>query len=282
MSEKNNTVPSWLNTAVRGIRFGPDRRAVEAELRGHIEDKAADLARIFPDMTPEEAEARALSEMGDPAEIGKELAKIHKPWLGYLWVCSLGALWILILAIALMLWRDLAFRAFRYPPLASNSSYFSEGVEEFVAAAWFPEGGVARAEVAAPPPVSVGGYTVSVEEAALLGAAAPGKAGEDRRFLYVILAVEHRRPWESIAGLNGYLWAEDDRGRRIASAAEVENLRLPEDYMMGRTLLSQTVFRERYEFLIPVSDAAAERIDLRYTRMGADLTIPIPLEEETP
>lgn len=279
MSGRTEGPELWLNTAVRGIRFGPDRWAVEAELRAHIEDKAADLTRIFPDMTPEEAEARALSEMGDAEEIGKELAKIHKPWLGYLWVCSLGALWLLILAIALTFWWN---GASKYLPLVSNSSYFSEGVEEFVAAAWFPEGGVARAEVAAPPPVSVGGYTFSVEEAALLGAEAPGKAGEDRRFLYVILAVTHRRPWESIAGLTGHLWAEDDRGRRIASAAEIENLRLAEDYMMGRTLLSRTVFRERYEFLIPVSDAAAERIDLRYTRMGADLTIPILLEEEMP
>ena len=26
--------------------------------------------------------------MGDPGEIGRELAKIHRPWLGYLWRCS--------------------------------------------------------------------------------------------------------------------------------------------------------------------------------------------------
>ena len=38
---------SWLDTAVSGIRFGPDRKAVRAELEGHIEDKTADLQRIF-------------------------------------------------------------------------------------------------------------------------------------------------------------------------------------------------------------------------------------------
>ena len=93
----------WLRTAVAGIRFKPDREAVEAELREHIEDKTAALMRIFPDMTQEEAEDRALSGMGDPEEIGKELAKIHKPWLGWLWVASrwlLGAL-LLLLAAAL-------------------------------------------------------------------------------------------------------------------------------------------------------------------------------------
>ena len=30
----------------------------------------------------------ALGRMGDPEEIGRELAKVHKPWLGYLWRVS--------------------------------------------------------------------------------------------------------------------------------------------------------------------------------------------------
>ena len=38
-----------------GIRFKPDRQAVEEELREHIEDKTLDLMRIFPGMTEEEA-----------------------------------------------------------------------------------------------------------------------------------------------------------------------------------------------------------------------------------
>ena len=61
-----------------------------------MEDKAADLQRIFPDISREEAEERALSEMGDPAEIGKELARVHKPWLGWLWRAS-GVLLALVL-----------------------------------------------------------------------------------------------------------------------------------------------------------------------------------------
>ena len=66
-----------------------------------MEDKAADLQRIFPDISREETEERALSEMGDPAEIGKELARVHKPWLGWLWRLSQ---WMLLgmTAVALM------------------------------------------------------------------------------------------------------------------------------------------------------------------------------------
>lgn len=80
MERKNEAAVSWLDTAVGGIRFGPDRAAVREELEAHMEDKAADLQRIFPGISREEAEERALSEMGDPAEIGKELARVHKPW----------------------------------------------------------------------------------------------------------------------------------------------------------------------------------------------------------
>lgn len=88
----------WLDAATRDIRFGPDRKAVRAELYAHLEDKRADLRRIFPDISPEEAERRAVESMGDPEEIGRELAKLHKPWLGYLWVVSR------VLAVAACLW----------------------------------------------------------------------------------------------------------------------------------------------------------------------------------
>ena len=98
MLEPKKGTERWLDIAVRGIRFGPDRAAVREELAGHLEDKEADLRRIFPDMTPEEAGDRVLEEMGDPEEIGKELARLHRPWLGYLWIASK------VLAVATCLW----------------------------------------------------------------------------------------------------------------------------------------------------------------------------------
>ena len=82
------TVAQWLDTAVARISFRPDQAAVRAELSAHLEDKTLDLRRIFPDLTQEEADQRAASEMGDPEEIGKELARLHKPWLGWLWRAS--------------------------------------------------------------------------------------------------------------------------------------------------------------------------------------------------
>jgi len=87
---------SWLDTAVSGIRFGPDRRAVLEELEGHFEDKIADLRRVFPDIPEAEARERALRGMGDPEELKISLARVHKPWLGYLWRCTQVLVWGLL------------------------------------------------------------------------------------------------------------------------------------------------------------------------------------------
>ena len=92
----------WLDTAVSGIRFAPDRTEVREELRAHISDKMDDLQRIFPDIPPGEARERALAGMGDPEELKISLAKIHKPWLGWLWTASRWALWVTLLALNLV------------------------------------------------------------------------------------------------------------------------------------------------------------------------------------
>lgn len=74
----------WLDRAAAGIRSRPDREAVRAELEAHLEDKTADLVRIFPDLGRQEAERQAVEQMGDAEEIGKELARLHRPWPRYL------------------------------------------------------------------------------------------------------------------------------------------------------------------------------------------------------
>lgn len=89
----NLSVLKWLDIAVSGIRFGPDRAKVREELLEHLEDKAADLQRIFPDMDAPEAQNRALAGMGDPEELKRELARVHRPWLGWLWRASRWLLW---------------------------------------------------------------------------------------------------------------------------------------------------------------------------------------------
>ena len=96
MKMERDPVGQWLDAATKAIRFGPDRRAVRSELSAHLEDKALDFQRIFPGLTQEEAQDRAAAEMGDPAEIGRELARLHKPLLGYAWLASKVLLGVVI------------------------------------------------------------------------------------------------------------------------------------------------------------------------------------------
>ena len=98
-NKTSNPAGQWLDRATAGIRFKPDRKEVRAELEAHLEDKALDFQRIFPGLTEAEARERAASDMGDPEEIGKELAKVHRPWLGYLWRASK------VLIVLLVLWH---------------------------------------------------------------------------------------------------------------------------------------------------------------------------------
>ena len=106
MKQKRN-MEHWLEAATSGIRFKPDREAVKEELRGHFEDKVADLQRFYH-ISPEEAEGMALERMGDAKKIGAELAKIYKPWLGYLWRLS-QAMAVLMALLALYCSTNLGF-----------------------------------------------------------------------------------------------------------------------------------------------------------------------------
>lgn len=137
----------WLDQATAGIRFKPDREAVRNELEAHLEDKALDFWRIFPAITMEEAWERAASEMGDPEEVGRELARLHKPWLGYFWRLSqmlLGAalVWLVVAAV----------------PLAWN--WLNPREPEAEASVWTYE---AEIPFSSQGPVQAGGYTLQVE-----------------------------------------------------------------------------------------------------------------------
>lgn len=76
----------WCETVVGQVRFKPDRWAIQRELEDHYEDHVKDLERLgYPH---ELARQRALGAMGDPVEVGRALDKVHKPWLGWLWLAS--------------------------------------------------------------------------------------------------------------------------------------------------------------------------------------------------
>ena len=191
--ELHENAKQWLETATKGIRFGPDRREVEAELREHIEDKTADMARIFR-LEGEEAETEALKRMGDPVEIGRELARLHKPWLGYLWNASLTLLGIMILVCAFCF-----FYIWLYQESNGPSAPGPARMDAYAAMA------PVRLE---PEQVELGGYTFRI------------MAGytDHEQITFVVLRVSSPRFWEPVdlAGLLERLEVVLDDGTRVS------------------------------------------------------------------
>lgn len=166
MIEKR-TVEDWLDTAVSGIRFGPDRKAVRAELEGHMEDKMAGLRRVFPDIPEDEARDRALAGMGDAWALKKELAKVHRPWLGYLWRAS-QALAAVLLLTAVWHWTGIA-RIFSERSVSNYAEWRANYQERFPDSLLEPEpewGRVLAIGAGTERPTACG-YTFSVRRASL-------------------------------------------------------------------------------------------------------------------
>lgn len=196
---------SWLSIATSGIRFGPDREAVRRELTEHMEDKAADLMRIFPDIPEEEAQERALSEMGDAWELKKELARVHRPWLGWLWRCTQVLVWGL-LALSLIaalsnvwgIWED---RVYRWKDVQRSQSVgralYEDGTPDWE--------GERLAVLQVDGEARLGRATVSVSK----GTRWREPEGD---CLYLRVRITWDRPWETNDMAISALWAEDDLG----------------------------------------------------------------------
>lgn len=197
-------VNEWLALATEKIKFGADRRAVHAELREHIEDKILDIRRIYPDMTEEAAARRALNQMGDAVEVGRELAKIHRPWLGYIWRASQVFLVIMVLV---------ALHFVRYPKL--NVAPYSNWRDHIASdQARFPEQlpadteyGPVRAVGKGSETVSIGSYTFDIHRASVI------TPEDNSPFFFFTIRVHTNRLWEMPdRDLMSWISVSDDSG----------------------------------------------------------------------
>lgn len=103
----------WVDAVCEQVRFWPDRKMIEKELRIHYEDHCRALERLGYER-PLAAE-RSLRAMGNAQEVGWALDRVHKPWLGWLWKFSestllMLALMILWLAVSADGLEELVFR----------------------------------------------------------------------------------------------------------------------------------------------------------------------------
>lgn len=89
-----------MGKVLRQIRFPFDRASIRAELVDHISERVDHYLELGYDQ--ERAEQAAVSDMGDPTQIGVELNKEHSPLLGWLWKAS-GLLLGLVIALHVLL-----------------------------------------------------------------------------------------------------------------------------------------------------------------------------------
>lgn len=80
----------YLELVTLQIRCKSARGFIAEELLAHIEDQAEGYREAG--MTPEEAMAKAVKEMGDPVETGTALDRIHRPKLDWQTIAAIGAL----------------------------------------------------------------------------------------------------------------------------------------------------------------------------------------------
>lgn len=74
-------IKEFLNTVCEQIKYKPIRNSISEELENHIEESKENY--IEEGMQEEEAEEKAIAQMGNAEEIGKKLNKIHKPKLDW-------------------------------------------------------------------------------------------------------------------------------------------------------------------------------------------------------
>lgn len=252
----------WLKLAVGGIRFKPDRTAVRSELEAHLEDKRTDLQRIFPELSSEEVERRAVESMGDAWEVREQLAKIHKPWLGYLWRLSQ------VLAVLACLWL-VSFGVLRGDDAYLGDNPYSElwDADDLPRTSVMGDEDNSRYLPGDDPDQllalelgqteNVAGQNVSLRRAALW-------QGDDGLELYLYLRIDTWRFWERGVLREEWMKVTDDRGNCYALG--VESGEHPEDgsLMNGLTMGGFGPFHSGYEVYIRDLDPDAQWIRLDY------------------
>ena len=101
----------YLKKVLEQIRCKKAQGEIREELRAHIEDQKE--ANLAAGMSVEEAERKAVADMGDPVETGMELDRIHRPRMDWKLVAVIVVLSLAGLFLQWMTYRqqDSAYKA---------------------------------------------------------------------------------------------------------------------------------------------------------------------------
>lgn len=268
----NNRWRDWAARACSHIRFRPDRAAVEKELLAHLEDEATAL--LESGLTGEQAQKKALDSMGDADEVGRQLAAVHRAWLGYLWIWSRR---VLILCMVVAVWAALGFsnrvmfsgRNLRW--WQDYPTYHSEDDGEYQT----------YTELTPDCRDESDGYTFTVP-AAMLAHNEPyvmsndwgGYLVEENTTLYLTVRAETWLP--TMAGCTAFrdFYAVDDRGNYYCSWFDPG---ADSDRCLTGNYTTTGLWTSVYEGWVFCVDPEASWIELRYDRDGRDVRLRIDL-----
>lgn len=276
------TFHDWCNLAVEKIRYTPDREAVYAELKAHLEDRYQ--AYREQGLTDSEATERTLHAMGDAGAIAPQLAQIHRPFWGYLYSVSRWIVRFLLCLILCMLIRSgiNAIQDNRVDPYEHYTwNPYTLTVQEDDEAARTP------LDCKAPDTsYTDSGYTVTLSDAArwLVDWKNPNLA--DTQEFYFRLDITTPCFWANAPTFTDWFWAEDSLGNRYYG--DKETLRFYDDEERYHHYLESThdIIQNSpfsYSCYLKIQVWKGERvegiqwIDLHYDRGGRDMVFRIDL-----
>lgn len=260
----------WCESAVSGIRCRQDRKAVQAELRAHLEDRYFD--GLDRGLTPEQAIHTAVDAMGSAEDIAPQLAAIHRPFWGYFltatnWIIA-GLACLCLISLTLSLFR-MEFAANAHIPY-----------DPYTETCYESDHSTRRRVLYVEPECedTSDGYTFSVPRAAMWHGVylnEDGQTQEDHYF-YFEIRLTNPRPWAEFNRTPcDYFWAQDSLGNVYLSYAE--NSCSGEPSLTGNPNHTG-LFTYTYDMWINnFCSVEAEWIDLHYDRNGRDITLRIDL-----
>lgn len=263
----------WCRDAVSRIVLIPDRITVGQELYDHMEDQYEN--HLEQGCTPQDAEAAAISSMGNPAALAPQLAAIHRPFWGQVLLVSQRSLKVLlpVLALVFAAWLLVHYvlRPFEAPAFNRYDPYKDTSVSDST-------GRVSRTLSLTPDSsASADGYTMTVTDAALWHGTytdAHGKPAEEDYFHFRV-EVTNPLPWAKFTDILRWFWAEDSLGNHYYAAYESGASADPA--IRGRVYQSGPMTCIYEMELTDFLSQDAQWIDLHYDRAGRDMVLRIDL-----
>lgn len=270
MERKILSFQTWCSRAASHIRFKGHRPAVEQELLEHMEDRFDAL--LAEGMPARDAERAVLAAMGDTDETGAALARVHKPYLGWLYV---AAKWLAALSAVLAFFSSFgAELSAQYPgfsePFATLSTESDADYTREIAYL-YPEGTAVCNGYAFSIPVATHRRVIWTDEQSVL---------QTYESVYFVLEAAHPLPWAGFPeGMRNSLYAVDSEGNLYPNRNQKNSLNEDAEREVCGNADGRTLLRYRYEMWISALDPAAEWVELRYARLGCSFALRIDLAE---